>query len=224
MNMGKRIFFLIIIFVLGFPVYENKTWANQTSVTAMKATEGLITYQKQYKGQPYIELEGNSNAIKSINKTLKLHAVRAAASNKYNVNEYPYGTYETSVKVLYVTGDLISIVHEDYSYSGGVHGLSATISYNFNYKTAQQFNFFNVVNPNKQLSSVRSYISERLKARYNAGENLFEDAAETFELTKDTSFYFYKDGIVIVFDPYMVGPYAEGAIKVQVPYSVFKSK
>jgi hypothetical protein len=56
-----------------------------------------------------------------------------------------------------------------------------------------------------------------IEAGLKANKKAFSDVLQNFPLTSESSFYFYDDGVVLVFNPYEVGPYVAGFIEVKVP-------
>lgn len=168
-----------------------------------------------YKGQQYVQIVGGDKKIsEKINKILKLHAVAAAKGNaevkKMQKNYYLNSTAKTK----YTSAQKLSVIYEDSLYSGGAHSNEVATTYNFDLKTGKQLFLNNIAETDQQKYNLFDSIEAGLKVNKKA----FPDVFQNFPLMNKSSFYFYNDGIVVVFDPYEVGPYASGLIEVKVPF------
>ncbi|MDQ1234660.1 hypothetical protein QE450_002158 [Paenibacillus sp. SORGH_AS306] len=174
----------------------------------------------KYKGQPYVQLTGgNKEIIAKINKTLKIHAVHAAKYDTENKKTDKSYFYLTDVSVKYNHDEKISIIYSDYLYTGGTHGMPASIDYNFDLRTGKLLHLNSVITNKKQMNNLKTSLSQSLQAKYDAGENIFQEAILDFNIDNKTTFYFYNKGIVIRFNQYEVAPYSEGTIDIKVPYT-----
>lgn len=174
----------------------------------------------KYKGQPYVQLiGGNKEITATINKTLKIHAVHAAKYDTENKKTDQSYFYLTDVSVKYNRDEKISIIYSDYLYTGGAHGMPASINYNFDLRTGKLLHLNSIITNKKQMNNLKTSLSQSLQAKYDAGENVFQEAISDFNIDNKTTFYFYNKGIVIRFEPYEVAPYSEGTIDIKVPYT-----
>lgn len=174
----------------------------------------------KYKGQPYVQLiGGNKEITATINKTLKIHAVHAAKYDTENKKTDQSYFYLTDVSVKYNHDEKISIIYSDYLYTGGAHGMPESINYNFDLRTGKLLHLNSIITNKKQMNNLKTSLSQSLQAKYDAGENVFQEAISDFNIDNTTTFYFYNKGIVIRFEPYEVAPYSEGTIDIKVPYT-----
>lgn len=130
--------------------------------------------------------------------------------------------YSMSYEIKYNENNLLSILIYDYSYTGGVHGLTSVTSYNFNVLTGQQLKLGNVAKSQTALNKIKKYAITDLTNRANRGEMIFKEYLHDMKINNERPFYFTSNGIVIKFFEYEVAAYAAGMPEVKVPYSVFK--
>ncbi|MEK4438987.1 DUF3298 and DUF4163 domain-containing protein [Paenibacillus sp. FSL K6-2862] len=198
-------FVLVLLFVLLSPS------PNIEAASSISIKTKIYTY----KGQQYVQIIGGDKKVsEKINKTLKLHAVTAAKENAKLKKNQKYYYHSTTAKTKYVSNQQLSVVFEDSHYDGGAHGNEVSTSYNFDLKTGKQLYLNDVAQTNQQKYNLFDGIEAGIKLNKKA----YPDVFQGFPLTKTTSFYFYKDGVVILFNPYEVGPYAAGFIEVKVPF------
>jgi len=175
-----------------------------------------------YKGQPYIHLTGGKKSVTDqLNKTLKLHAVKAARLDKEEKRSNKNYFYITMASVKYNAKEKLSVVYEDHVYTGGAHGMDATTSYNYDLRTGKELKLSEYVTDDTQMEKVEKSISNSLLAMYNAGVSIFEENIYDFQLDQTSQFFLYDEGIVIRFHPYEVAPYAKGFVDIKVPFSKF---
>jgi len=174
-----------------------------------------------YKGQKYVQIiGGEQKVIDKINKTLKIHAVNAAMQNTYLKKQQDYFYWNTTAQTKYNQNNLLSIVYTDYYFRGGAHGYEEVTTYNYDLTTGKRLFLNQVVQTNIQAVNLAEGIELGLKSN----EDVFPDSFYNFPLSNTSSFYYQNTGIVLVFNPYEVGPYAAGFIEVKVPFSKIQSE
>ena len=124
---------------------------------------------------------------------------------------------------------LVSVWGGGYSNYGGAHGWESIRAWSFDLTTGE---FLTLDNLDAQ-SSTDSALGESLTHTLamavleqvdaqGLSEYYFEDyASYIFDLAANASFYFNDRGIVIVFDPAVIAPYAASAQKFYIPFSRF---
>ena len=167
-----------------------------------------ITLKNYYR---YVQLKGNTQAIRKFNKTTKNAAVKTMkqesgaieyAQNDCNSSYSGDETYEDycNEKVTYYTGNIISVYYIAEWYAGGV-GNTFESGATYDIKNGKYLNLLDVT---KEKSEAK--IKETLKKKIEA-ENRGYDSSEVD--SKDISefeFYINKKGNVIVcFGPYELG-------------------
>ncbi|MFE6076939.1 DUF3298 domain-containing protein [Paenibacillus sp. NPDC057886] len=163
---------------------------------------------------------GEQKVKDKINKTLKIHAVNAAKENTYLQKQQDSFYWNTTAQTKYNQDNLLSIVYTDYYFRGGAHGYEQVTTYNYDLTTGTRLYLNQVVQTNKQAVNLAEGIEIALKSN----ENVFPESFYNFPLSNISSFYYQNTGIVMVFNPYEVGPYASGFIEVKVPFSKIQSE
>lgn len=124
--------------------------------------------------------------------------------------------------VAYNQNNILSITTDEYGYSGGAHGFDYALGYNFDLLTGKELKLADVIKTNTQLQKVNKWIKAEMIHENNLNIRGFDVSSfKSIDLQND-QFYFTSDGIVIVFQEYEYGPYANGINSFKVPYSVFK--
>ena len=124
---------------------------------------------------------------------------------------------------------LVSVWGGGYSNYGGAHGWESIRAWSFDLTTGE---FLTLDGLDAQPSTdsalgeslthtLAMAVLEQIDAQ-GLSEYYFEDyASYIFDLAANASFYFDDKGIVIVFDPAVIAPYAASAQKFEIPYSHF---
>ena len=143
--------------------------------------------------------------------------------------EYIYYEDELLGEVVYQTDGLISVLANAYAFYGGAHPNTSTLTWSFDLTTGE---FLTLDGLDAQPSTdsalgeslthtLAMAVLEQIDAQ-GLSEYYFEDyASYIFDLAVNASFYFNDKGIVIVFDPAVIAPYAASAQKFEIPYSRF---
>ena len=111
-------------------------------------------------------------------------------------------------------------------YSGGAHGMYAYYGETFDVKTGNLLALDDVLADAAGFyPEAAKYITNELVSTY--GDGLFEgyeqSVADTLSPGQTQCWYLTGNGIVIVFNPYEVGPYAMGVAEITLPYTEFGS-
>lgn len=143
--------------------------------------------------------------------------------------EYIYYEDELLGEVVYQTDGLISVLANAYAFYGGAHPNTSTLTWSFDLTTGE-FLTLDALNAQSSTDSalgeslthtLAMAVLEQIDAQ-GLSEYYFEDyASYIFDLAANASFYFDDKGIVIVFDPAVIAPYAASAQKFEIPYSRF---
>ncbi|NMP11547.1 DUF3298 and DUF4163 domain-containing protein [Paenibacillus polymyxa] len=192
--------------------------------TSMKAASSKAKIEQAvYKGQPYVRISGiNQTVANKINQALKQYAVNAAASSVTIKKTSKEGWHKTSVKTAYNSNCKLSVVFEYSKYYGGAHDVQGTDTFNYDLSTGNRLYLKDVINNKTKLVNTRTYISYVLseKQRKNSlSVNEISVVDYPFDPVK-TGFYFNDKGIVVRFDPYQVGSFADGIVDISVPYTI----
>ena len=113
--------------------------------------------------------------------------------------------------------NILSFVKETYIFSGGAHGMYWTNYINIDSNTKSVIKLSTLFTDENMKKAENSLWDQY---RFSYGENSDND---TFTLRKDffvsESFYFTNDGIVFVYPPYALGPYAQGQMTLALNWS-----
>ncbi|MGG1939766.1 DUF4163 domain-containing protein [Paenibacillus polymyxa] len=198
--------------------------ATQKTVTLSKSQLNPITIASQtlpassnakvsYKIK-YPQISGsqlNPEAQQAVNNVLKKHAETVLAAGKKMVAEgevtaeRPYD-FENDFAIAYNKDGILSVIMQDYSYTGGAHGMTARKGYTFSLADGKQLQLSDVLKANP---NYKKFLNANLKKKIDALQ-----AGEGFEkfkeLAADQNFYVTNSGVTIVFDLYDYAPYAYG--------------
>ncbi|WP_058831116.1 PdaC/SigV domain-containing protein [Paenibacillus polymyxa] len=198
--------------------------AGQKTVTLSKSQLNPITIASQtlpassnakvsYKIK-YPQISGsqlNPEAQQAINNVLKKHAEIVLAAGKKMVAEgevtaeRPYD-FENDFAIAYNKDGILSVIMQDYSYTGGAHGMTARKGYTFSLADGKLLQLSDVLKANP---NYKKFLNADLKKKIDALQ-----AGEGFEkfkeLAADQNFYVTNSGVTIVFDLYDYAPYAYG--------------
>lgn len=119
---------------------------------------------------------------------------------------------------------VLSLISGYYEYSGGAHGMYGTEGYTYDVASGDVLLLADLLeDADGFYTAATDYIINALDEEY--GEDLFPDYQETVSdnWTGEfgTDYYLDDAGIVIVYTPYMVGPYVIGEVKITLPYEEF---
>ena len=138
---------------------------------------------------------------------------------------YYYSSFQ-SYNVMRADSQVISLRSYNNDYAGGVHGDSAYYRTTFDTMTGEKLKIQDIVTdmPSFRQQAIKD-IDKYLQENYSDG--LFEDYQDTVEQIWEGedgfNWYLNESGIMVTFNPYVVGPYAMGAVTVPLPYSSYAS-
>lgn len=129
--------------------------------------------------------------------------------------------YITNYKVKFNSNNKLSILFNDYQFTGGAHGNTVISSYNFDLKSGNQLTLDDFLPSEREYEQVTNYALAYMK---NHPEIFYSDSTEfaDFKVTNETNFFLSDKGIVLIFQQYEVGPYVSGNPSILIPTSVFQ--
>lgn len=169
---------------------------------------------------------------KQINRTFLQHAQAIQNLDRKYKKQYerdrlisaagPYYAL-TQPSIRYNQRCRLSVSFVDESYTGGAHGMHLETVYNYNLRDGKRYRLQDVIKNKTEEDKVNNYLKKQMTELKAQGRyDFFLDSFKGVNM-KDGQFYFYDQGIVIVFQEYEVAPYSNGIIHLKVPYSVFKT-
>lgn len=193
-----------------------------------------------------VDIPGNDAATKKINDWSEADAStfweNAEKTSEYAENDlesmstvsgmedlgtysYYYSSFQ-SYNVMRADSQVISLRSYNNDYAGGVHGDYAYYGTTFDTVTGEELKIQDIVTDmpsfrQQAIKDIDKYLQE------NYGDGLFEDYQDTVEQIWEGedgfNWYLNGSGIMVTFNPYVVGPYAMGAVTVPLPYSSYAS-
>ncbi|CAM3178950.1 DUF3298 and DUF4163 domain-containing protein [Sporolactobacillus spathodeae] len=167
-----------------------------------------------------------------INQTFLDHARKVQELDKKYKKQYerdrfisaagPYYA-QTQPTIRYNQRCRLSVSFVDESYTGGAHGMHLETVYNYNLHSGKRLSLSNIIKNKKERDKVNSYLKKQMTQLKQQGRyDFFLDSFKGVDV-KNGQFYFYDEGIVIVFQEYEVAPYSNGIIHLKVPFREFKT-
>lgn len=193
-----------------------------------------------------VDIPGNDAATKKINDWSEADAStfweNAEKTSEYAENDlesmstvsgmedlgtysYYYSSFQ-SYNVMRADSQVISLRSYNNDYAGGVHGDYAYYGTTFDTMTGEELKIQDIVTdmPSFRRQATKD-IDKYLQENYSDG--LFEDYQDTVEQIWESedgfNWYLNESGIMVIFNPYAVGPYAMGSVTVPLPYSAYAS-
>ncbi|MGL5150299.1 MAG: DUF3298 and DUF4163 domain-containing protein [Clostridium sp.] len=115
--------------------------------------------------------------------------------------------------------EILSLTITYYQYTGGAHGLTTVIPYNYDILNDKQIRLADIFKSNYDYASV---INNEIKKQILDNPDKYFQGSDGFNGIKENqNFYVEKDDIVIVFGLYEIAPYASGIIEFRIPIKVF---
>ena len=119
------------------------------------------------------------------------------------------------------TKDLVSVLVESYSYTGGAHGLTTCYGKNYDVKNKKFVKYEDVFCDGFE-EELAGLIDEKL-SNPEEGEDyglfpFYKDSLTDIFTPGFETFYFTEDGITFIYGEYLIAPYASGNIFVEIPY------
>ncbi|RNL56568.1 RsiV family protein [Pedobacter jejuensis] len=107
------------------------------------------------------------------------------------------------------------------TYTGGAHGYYSSLMYCLDVKEKKQMALSDIVKIDS--NSLQNLLEKNLRNQYNikAGDELNTVLFDNF-LKPNNNFYFNKNGLAFMYNPYEVASYAQGQIVVFIPFAELK--
>ena len=111
--------------------------------------------------------------------------------------------------------NILSILFEDYYFTGGAHGIGYKFAFNFDLETGRQYTLPDLFAPEiNYIAFLNEQINEQIaKSNFELDYYWFESIAQ------DQVFYFTADALVICFQSYEIAPYAAGKPEFAISFS-----
>ncbi len=124
-----------------------------------------------------------------------------------------------SPKILNAEGALATVVLNTSSYLGGAHGTSSQTYFNFDLKSQKQVELDHILLP-KQKAQLNTLAHQAFKAwvlESKLAENV-EEYEQAWKFSLSQNFYLGKQGLILQYAEYEIGPYVVGLPRLTIPY------
>ena len=191
--------------------------------------DGTILLAESQTDVVKLEGEGYEAAAKTVDalfgeqsQDLSYLAEMAKEDYEFNMSngyEYfaPYSNYATC-EIARLDQNVLSLKCMTSDYFGGAHGMWSYWGATIDLKTGEELELIDLaVDSYALIEACTDYAMQKLAER---SDDLFADYEDYAEENLPTcSWYLDASGIVFVYSPYEIGPYAAGSIEVCVPYT-----
>lgn len=220
----KRSFlgFILAFLVLAVPVFAEEI--NKIDVVEKSIEENTDKYDVKIK---YPMVVGDKKeVVEKINKTIEDYTLEWLNDLKLLVQEYSKNYEEAGAKMpkmeayslfeSFNTDEVISLPVNYYQYTGGAHGLTTKVSYNYDLKSGKEIKLKDLF---KEGFDYKSIIDKKVREDIAKEKDIyFENGALFKGVNENQAYYFNKDGIIVYFQQYEIAPYSSGIREFKIPY------
>lgn len=232
--MNRKFTLTLLSMILCFNIIPCKTrvCANTSNVNVYTkfVSSNSNTLREDLK-IPQLKNGINLNILKNINNDLmklpleitKTQTKEAKENYDYSIkNNIPFRPFEvvSDYKVNLLKGNYLSITEDIYTYSGGAHGITLRIPFNYDTSTGKKLKLRDIFPVGYNYKTpINNFIEKEI---INPKENqyYFENAFKG--INENTNFYLEEGNLVIYFPLYEIAPYAMGIPEFRIPLNYFK--
>ncbi|WP_255193582.1 PdaC/SigV domain-containing protein [Brevibacillus laterosporus] len=163
-------------------------------------------------------LSSNVEIQRNINDQLEKVALEtfemgSQASMEIREGENPYD-YSLDYEITYNQNGLISIVFDQYTYTGGAHGMVDRVAYTIDIKTGKILSLQDLL---KENPDYEAEITQQIKKQFQQKYGYLLTPFET--INEQQAFYIKGDSVIIYFGLYEYTPYSAGIPEFSLPLS-----
>lgn len=209
-------------------------------VQTWDADDGTRVYTLEYPvvevtGQSFEALKASLNAVFATDEqddfSSEFDLIEEAKEyykNSLELGEDGYFmSYESSETVSIARCDekILSLISDVYDYCGGAHGMYGSCGYTYEVTSGKLLQLADLLKDEQAFyEEATPYVCDELYRQF--GDVLFEEYKDTVkrDWTHEDlpiNYYLNGTGIVVIYNPYEVGPYAMGKAMVTLPYDTF---
>ncbi len=183
---------------------DQQQTASQASASEVQANKTPVQ-QLQERVQPY------ANSFLEMDKELKT----LGASGQITISLSP--------KILNSDKPLATVVLNTSSYLGGAHGASAQTYFNFDLVSKKQVGLDQIIEANQKVKFEKlahdAFKTWVIDSKLAESVNEYEQA---WKFTLSDNFYLGKQGLILQYGEYDIGPYVVGLPRLMIPYDQLK--
>jgi hypothetical protein len=203
------------------------------SISARTENQLEIVNQAATFEDPYLKMDLQFPRLEGLAQTKQLNSaiqakvtslVKTALQDREGLmagKEKPRHQYDYYLNYLVKRnqGKLLSLLFEDYYFTGGAHGMGYKFSYNFNLATGRQYSLADLFSDGVDyLALLNGQIRRQI-----AADKHMADAYHFDSIAPEQVFYLTDNALVICFQSYEIGPYSEGKPEFTLPFSQLES-
>lgn len=143
--------------------------------------------------------------------------VKQAQEDSDFIMTEPYHTYEivSRFNQYFTTPDILSFYVDYYTYTGGAHGMTDRVAYNFDLNTGRELALSDLFAPGTDYCAI---INERVRSLIRLDpEPYFEGDSGFKGIKADQRFYLENGSLMVYFLQYEIAPYAAGIRTFPIP-------
>jgi hypothetical protein len=173
---------------------------------------------------PVISGMSDQGIQKQLNQLLEQDALERKAAMIAQAEEdsdfilsEPYHSYELVSRFYqyYLSNDVLSLYVDYYSYTGGAHGMTERIAYNFDLKNGEELGLSDLFAPE---SDYQEMINEIVQAEIDRNPQIYFEGEWGFKgIKEDQGFYLENGNLIVYFLQYEIAPYAAGIRTFAIP-------
>ncbi|MFW1644855.1 RsiV family protein [Acinetobacter guillouiae] len=183
---------------------DQQQTASQASASEVQANKTPVQ-QLQERVQPY------ANSFLEMDKELKTLGANGQI------------TISLSPKILNSDKPLATVVLNTSSYLGGAHGASAQTYFNFDLVSKKQVGLDQIIEANQKAKFEKlahdAFKTWVIDSKLAESVNEYEQA---WKFTLSDNFYLGKQGLILQYGEYDIGPYVVGLPRLMIPYDQLK--
>ena len=183
---------------------DQQQTASQASASEVQVNKTPVQ-QLQERVQPY------ANSFLEMDKELKT----LGASGQITISLSP--------KILNSDKPLATVVLNTSSYLGGAHGASAQTYFNFDLVSKKQVGLDQIIEANQKVKFEKlahdAFKTWVIDSKLAESVNEYEQA---WKFTLSDNFYLGKQGLILQYGEYDIGPYVVGLPRLMIPYDQLK--
>ena len=183
---------------------DQQQTASQASASEVQANKTPVQ-QLQERVQPY------ANSFLEMDKELKT----LGASGQITISLSP--------KIINSDKPLATVVLNTSSYLGGAHGASAQTYFNFDLVSKKQVGLDQIIEANQKAKFEKlahdAFKTWVIDSKLAESVNEYEQA---WKFTLSDNFYLGKQGLILQYGEYDIGPYVVGLPRLMIPYDQLK--
>ena len=127
--------------------------------------------------------------------------------------------YDETSATCQQTGDILNVRVSGSSYAGGAHPNRCDVSYLFDLRSGQFIDPTQIADkPEAFRSGAAALLVEKAEALEEYRAHYWSDYAEIIEHWNEGTVLFDEDGMLVVYSPYLLGPYSMGEVELRLSY------